>query len=100
MREATTMRVLGPLLVAGAIVAATAIPADAQSRSNGPRVTIQKAPRSYLTQGPVDRPRSAAEYQASAIYQSGIPSNIGGFQRGALPGPFDLPGFYRPSNGF
>jgi hypothetical protein len=88
------VRILGSLCAA-ALFVSIAVPASAQ-QENGPRtrVTIYKSPeRSYLTQGPVARPRSGRDLEATAMYQPAIPGDgIAGFQRYPLPGAWEYPG--------
>lgn len=85
------------LILAAAVAAAPlgALPALAQSGSDGVSVTIRKGP-TYLNTRTTPNPGSAtrAARDTSAVYQPFYSQrNSVSFSRGPLPSTFDLPGY-------
>jgi hypothetical protein len=78
-----------PLLSTGA----SAEPYNVSGRNDGVTVTITKQP-SYLNTRTTPRPVGQATYRTSAVYRPFYQqTNSISFYRGALPRPFDIPGF-------
>ncbi|MET0312953.1 MAG: hypothetical protein ABW275_01015 [Hansschlegelia sp.] len=95
-----TVSVPRSLVLAAAVAAlpllavpASAEPYDVSGRNDGVTVTINKH-SNYLNTRTTPRPLSQATYRTSAVYQPFYQqTNSISFYRGALPRPFDIPGF-------